>query len=110
MNVEVASTIRARLKGLYGRDAFDGVLMLVPCNDIHTFAMRRAIDVAFVAADGAVLEAHRSVLPNRRLRNKRAVATLERFASEAAWFCPGDRILQNLDSNTRYSRTDRSAP
>ena len=96
MNVEIACTLRTRLMGLYGRDAFDGVLLLVPCNDIHTFAMRRPIDVAFVAADGAVLEAHRDVSPNRRLRNKRAAATLERFASEEAWFAPGDRIQQSL--------------
>ena len=92
MNVEVACTARARLLGLHGRDALDGVLMLVPCNDIQTFAMRHAIDVAFAAADGTVLEAHRNVPPNRRLRNKRAVATFERLASEEAWFCPGDRF------------------
>lgn len=109
MNVEIASTIRARLRGLYGRDALDGVLMLVPCNDIHTFAMRRAVDVAFVAADGSVLEAHRNVLPNHRLRNKHAVAAFERFASEAAWFCPGDRIQQKLDFKARHSQTDRSS-
>ena len=96
MNVEIACTLRARLMGLYGKDAFDGVLMLVPCNDIHTFAMRRPIDVAFVAADGAVLESHRAVTPNRRLRNRRAAATLERFASESAWYVPGDRIRQDV--------------
>lgn len=92
MNVQIACTLRARLTGLCGRDTFDGVLMLVPCNDIHTFTMHRAIDVAFVTADGVVLEAHRDVPPNRRLRNKRAAATLERFASEEAWFYPGARF------------------
>ena len=103
MNVEIACTMRARLMGLYGRDDFDGVLMLVPCHDVHTFAMRRAIDVAFVAANGVVLEVHRSVSPNRRLRNKRAVATLERFASETAWFCPGDRIWNPSSFPTRIT-------
>lgn len=92
MNVEIACTIRARLMGLHGRDALDGALMLVPCNDIHTLGMHRAIDVAFVAADGTVLEAHRNVLPNHRLRSKRAAVTLERFASGEAWLCPGDRF------------------
>ena len=96
MRMEIACSLRARLMGLYGREAFDGVLMLVPCNDIHTFGMRRPIDVAFVAADGAVLEAHTHVAPNRRLRNKRAAATLERFSKEDAWYAPGDLIQQSL--------------
>lgn len=104
MNVEIACTLRARLLGLYGRDAFDGVLMLVPCNDVHTFVMRRAIDVAFVAADGAVLEVHRDVPPNRRLRNGHAAVTLERFASEEPWFTPGDQIQQTLMPNHVASR------
>lgn len=99
MNVEIACTLRSRFLGLHGRDAFDGALLLVPCKDIHTFAMRHAIDVAFVAADGAVLEAHRNVPPNRRLRNGRATATFERFANEDAWFAPGDRIQQNFRSD-----------
>lgn len=102
VNVEIACTLRSRLKGLLGRDAFDGVLMLVPCNDVHTFAMRRAIDVAFVAADGIVLEAHRDVSANRRLHNRRAAATLERFASEKPWFSPGDRIQQSLRIHTAH--------
>jgi len=92
MNIEMASTLFARMKGLIGRDSIDGVLMLVPCNDIHTFCMRRPIDVAFVDSGGMVLESHRGVGPNRRLRNRCARATLERFAEEARWFEPGDRL------------------
>lgn len=96
MNVEIACTLRSRLLGLYARPGFDGILLLAPCHDIHTFGMRRPIDVAFVAADGTVLESHRDVTPARRLRNPRAVATLERHASQSPWFAPGDRIRQDL--------------
>lgn len=96
MNVEIACTMRARLLGLYGRAGFDGALLLAPCHDIHTFGMRRPIDVAFIAADGTVVESHRDVTPCRRLRNGEAVATLERFASDAPWFAPGDRIQNDL--------------
>ena len=96
MRVEIACSMRSRLMGLFGRDAFDGALMLVPCNDIHTFGMRRPIDVAFVASDGAVLEAHRRVAPNRRLKNRRAAATIERFSTEDAWYEPGDLIQHSL--------------
>lgn len=90
--------MRSRLLGLHAHGDFDGVLLLVPCNDVHTFGMNRPIDAAFVAADGTVLEAHRGVTANRRLRNRRASATLERFSSNAAWYEPGDFIRQDLES------------
>lgn len=54
-SVEVASTRAARRRGLLGRAGIDGVLVLVPCRQVHTFGMRCAIDVAFVAGDGTVL-------------------------------------------------------
>lgn len=92
MKMEIACSLGSRLRGLIGRDAFDGVLLLVPCNDIHTFGMRRPIDVAFVDAAGSVLEARRNVVPNRRIRNKGASATLERYASTAQWLEPGDSM------------------
>lgn len=92
MNVEIACTLRARLRGLYGRTRLDGVLLLVRCNDIHTFAMKRAIDVAFVARDGTVIESHRAVGPNHRLCNPRAVATLERFSGAEPWYEEGCKL------------------
>jgi uncharacterized protein len=52
---EVAADARARRRGLLGRDAIDGVLVLRPCRHVHTFRMRFAIDVAFCDADGRVL-------------------------------------------------------
>ncbi|MFA5882884.1 MAG: DUF192 domain-containing protein [Acidimicrobiia bacterium] len=52
---EVARTRTARRRGLLGRDGIDGVLVLVPCRQVHTIGMRFAIDVAFCAADGRVL-------------------------------------------------------
>ena len=92
MKVEIACTIFGRLRGLIGRREFDGVLLLTPCNDVHTFGMSRAIDVAFIAADGLVLESHREVGACRRLRCRPATATLERIAVEAPWFERGDRV------------------
>lgn len=92
MELEIASTMRLRLLGLFGRPGFAGVLMLVPCHDIHTFGMKGPIDVAFVAADGTVIEAHRNVAPCHRLKNREAVATLERFTADSRWFVPGDRM------------------
>ena len=96
MNLEIACTMRSRLLGLFGRPGFEGILLLVPCHDIHTFGMSHPIDVAFVAADGTVIESHRGVEPCRRLKNREAAATLERFAADDSWFAPGDRIQNEL--------------
>ena len=52
---EVADTAGARRRGLLGRDAFEGALVLRPCRHVHTARMRFAIDVAFCDAGGVVL-------------------------------------------------------
>lgn len=54
--VEVADTARSRRRGLLGRDAFDGALLLRPCRNVHTARMRFPIDVAFCDAEGVVLK------------------------------------------------------
>ena len=93
MEVEFACTLKARMKGLLGRAEANGALLLAPCRDIHTFGMSRPIDVAFVAPDGTVVASYRDVGSGKRLRNKSAVATVERFAcANARWFEPGDSI------------------
>ena len=88
----MATSMAQRLRGLFGRGGFEGVLVLCPCNDIHTFGMRKAIDVAFVAEDGTVLESYKEVRPCRRLRCPSARATLERFSREGSWFEEGERV------------------
>ncbi|MCZ7535255.1 MAG: DUF192 domain-containing protein [Acidimicrobiia bacterium] len=54
---EVAVTRRSRRRGLAGRDALEGVLVLRPCRQVHTFGTRFPIDVAFCDRDGFVLHA-----------------------------------------------------
>ena len=54
---EVAVTRRQRRKGLTGRDGVEGVLILRPCRQVHSFGMRFPIDVAFCDRDGFVLHA-----------------------------------------------------
>ena len=46
---------RGRARGLLGRDGIDGVMVLRPCRNVHTFGMRFAIDVAFCDRDDVVL-------------------------------------------------------
>lgn len=64
---EVVVTARQRRRGLIGRDALDGALILRPCRQVHTIRMRFRIDVAFCDRDGFVL--HTATLaPNRLSR------------------------------------------
>jgi uncharacterized protein len=52
---EVAATHRERRRGLLGRDDVDGVLVLRPCRQVHTFGMRFPLDVAFCDGEGRVI-------------------------------------------------------
>lgn len=54
---EVAVTRRVRTRGLIGREDLEGVLILRPCRQVHTFGMRVPIDVAFCDRYGFVLHA-----------------------------------------------------
>ena len=63
----VADTFFGRLKGLLGTSGLPSgdALMIRPCNNIHMFGMRYAIDVAFVSADDKVLKAVEALAPGR---------------------------------------------
>lgn len=77
--VEGAFDSRTRRKGLLGRDAMapGAALIIAPCNSIHTFFMRFAIDVVFVRRGGEVVKVSRGV-PAWRLRlAPRAFAVVE---------------------------------
>jgi uncharacterized protein len=52
---EVAVTSKQRRRGLIGRDRLDGVLVLRPCRQVHSFRMQFPIDVAFCDRYGFVL-------------------------------------------------------
>jgi uncharacterized protein len=99
--VEVVSGLRARHRGLLGRDGLTGALWLQPCRQVHTFGMRFAIDVAYVDRSGRVLAVHR-MPPGRLTRpHLRACAVVETEAGAfAAWdLAPGSAV-----------RVDRAGP
>ncbi|MZF88721.1 DUF192 domain-containing protein [Streptomyces sp. SID5643] len=48
VRLEIATSYRARTKGLLGRDSVDGAILLSPANSVHTFRMRIPIDVAYL--------------------------------------------------------------
>jgi uncharacterized membrane protein (UPF0127 family) len=65
--IEPAFDSRSRRRGLLGRDKLDAgtALIIAPCNGIHTFFMRFAIDVVFAARDGRVLKTYSALPPWR---------------------------------------------
>ncbi|MEU6481972.1 DUF192 domain-containing protein [Streptomyces sp. NPDC047017] len=73
VGVELATSYRARTKGLLGRDTVDGAMLLSPASGVHTFRMRVPIDVAYLDRGLRVL-AVRTMRPNRlglpRLRSR----------------------------------------
>lgn len=62
---EVAVSRRNRRAGLIGRDDLEGVLVIRPCRQVHTFGMRFPIDVAFCDRYGFVL--HTATMARRRI-------------------------------------------
>ncbi|MFC8515889.1 DUF192 domain-containing protein [Streptomyces sp. NPDC057257] len=62
--LEIAASYRARTKGLLGRDAVVGALLLSPANSVHTFRMRIPIDVAYLDRHLRVI-AVRTMKPGR---------------------------------------------
>jgi uncharacterized membrane protein (UPF0127 family) len=79
VRIELATTRRARRRGLLGRDGFEGALVLRPCRQVHTIGMRFPIDVAFCTRDGRVLRV--ATMPPRRVS---PVVWRSRFVVEAA--------------------------
>jgi uncharacterized membrane protein (UPF0127 family) len=77
-NVPVATTCRARLLGLaFLNRAEAGEGLLIPrCRSVHTFGMRFALDLVFLA-EGRVVELCRQVPPGRLVRCRAADSVLE---------------------------------
>lgn len=109
MKAMVARTLTSRMRGLLGRGRYPYVLLLTPCNDVHTFGMRYAIDVAFISAEGVVLESCRKVCPCRRLRCREAYATLERITSDEPWPSRGEQVeiqeINHVASNVKRRKS-----
>jgi uncharacterized membrane protein (UPF0127 family) len=84
--LEIATSYRARTRGLLGRDSLDGALLLSPANSVHTFRMRFPIDVAYLDRALQVV-AVRTMPPNRLgLPRLRARHVLEaRAGAMAEW-------------------------
>lgn len=55
-SLEVAEGLRERAKGLIGRDALEGAILLRPARGVHSVGLRFPIDVAYCDGSLNVLE------------------------------------------------------
>jgi uncharacterized membrane protein (UPF0127 family) len=83
--ISAAVDSASRRKGLLGRAGLDDeALVIAPCNAVHTFFMRFAIDILFVDRDGRVRRTVENVGPWRITGSLRAFATIECSAGTLA--------------------------
>ena len=88
--IKVLRSAPARLKGMLFSKPSDDMVLLVPCNDVHTYGMSYPLDIAFVDRNAHVIQTYRNVAPKCRIRCPRATAVLERAArSEIQWYSVG---------------------
>lgn len=74
-----------RRRGLLGRSGLDDeALAIAPCNAVHTFFMKFAIDVVFVDRQGRVTRVAHAVRPWRIAGAWRGFAVIELAAGTAA--------------------------
>lgn len=93
-SLEVAGSSGARTRGLLGRDAIDGAMLLRPAMSVHTLGMRFPIDVAFCDGDMVVISMVR-MAPwrlGRPRRKARCVIEAEAGAFEAWNLRLGDEL------------------
>ncbi len=112
--LEAAIDSPSRRRGLLGRDDLppDAAIAIAPTSAVHTFFMRFALDIAFVARDGRVLRIYRNVRPWRMAWAPGAFAAVEFAAGApgAAALAPGDclRVVRVSSSRSKRAAMSRS--
>lgn len=84
--VAVADNFFTRLKGLLGTKELPRgkALLITPCNSVHTFGMRYAIDVFFVSKTGKILKVVPFMPPGKLAWCRQSAFVLELWAGAAA--------------------------
>ena len=98
--LELAESPASRIKGLIGRDEFEGAILLNPAYfSIHTFGVKFPLDVAFLDSNLEVIKI-KQVKPNRAAFCFKARAVLEApLGSFQKWgISPGTQISTHKSS------------
>jgi protein-S-isoprenylcysteine O-methyltransferase Ste14/uncharacterized membrane protein (UPF0127 family) len=101
-SVVVARNPLTRLTGLLGSYPPDlrRALYIIPCNAVHTFGMRYALDIAFLDGEGSVVRLITGLAPNRLTGTVPSAATALEFAPGAladGEIRTGDRLEISVD-------------
>jgi uncharacterized membrane protein (UPF0127 family) len=87
---------QTRRTGLLGHETFPAgsAMIIAPTNAIHTFFMKFAIDVLFVAKDGRIVKVRKALRPWRIAAAWRAYGVIELAAGalDGTPTAPGDRL------------------
>ena len=102
---EIADTFWKRGIGLIGRKSLaeGAALWLEPCNGIHTFGMRFAIDVLYLDKNGVALRLLPNTRPNRICLPLRGVRVTVEFPA-------GTLAARNVCGGARYELVPPSPP
>lgn len=82
-DVGLAKNYFARLKGLMFKKemAEDSGLLIVPCNEIHTFCMKFAIDAVYLDKNDCIVFIEEAIAPGK-------ICKLQRKAKKVLELCP----------------------
>lgn len=101
-HLEVAGDSATRRKGLLGRECLapGRAVAIAPCQGVHTFGMRFAIDIVAVTRDGVVLKIRSSVPRRRIVMALKAFAIIELPSGTATTMNlqVGDRLLMSANA------------
>lgn len=99
LRLKQAATPWTRLRGLLGQRTLEPAhgLWIRPCNSVHGYFMRFAIDVLYLDAAGRILHIRHHLLPWRFSAHWRAVSVVELAAGECRRLNiePGDLLQCN---------------
>lgn len=86
LRVQTTQSAFERMRGLLGSAPLKAgdVMVIEPCNMVHTIGMAYAIDVMFIDRSGRVLQVHAAVPPWRFRACWQARYTVELTSGEAA--------------------------
>jgi uncharacterized membrane protein (UPF0127 family) len=82
-------------------------LLLAPCSSVHTFGMRFAIDLAFLAADGKLLALRPHVPPWQIVGPVRGARAVLELPSGAAVLHEGQQLAVELADGRRLDALDK---
>jgi uncharacterized membrane protein (UPF0127 family) len=96
-DVEIARDSASRRRGLLGRDSIstDQAIVIAPCQGVHTFGMRFAIDIIALDRHGRVVKLRSRVSPRRVIFSWSAFAIVELAAGalDCVNLRQGDRLV-----------------